>query len=352
MPDPVPETAELKNLRAALDAARRQTDEANNRAVVAESRLRSETSGRFAAQEAQIENSITTTETSLDAMQAQQKTLFEEGKFDEASAMGRRMAEATATLIQLRGQKNWLVDQKQAAEAQANRPADPYAEWPAEQRRWIDQNPQFRNDPTFRNKALAAAQYATQFEGIAENSPQWFDYIERKVYPERFNEGGRQPNGGDGGDPQQAQIDPITDEPIQVEPGRPLEQQHTMPQNFVDPSPEAPPLRLEPNEPQQRAIGRGGTGVSSAAAAPSRRIGELGRPLQNRNVTLSPEEWEAAQAIVPSIEPMTREGDRERPKTPLEIAQTYYAWLHHPTNTNVGRNGPRRRSWAKDAIVA
>lgn len=353
MPD---DNKALEDLRAALNAANRRATQAEARATELDGRLRTETGSRFAAQEAQVDSSITSTERTLDSLQAQQASLYAEGKLDEAARAGREMAEAAATLQGLRSQKTWLETQKQQVEQQqTNQNADPYANYPQEQRDWIDRHPEFRSDSVFRGKVLAAAQGATHLKGLRENSPEWFAEVERTVYPERQSPAPNTDTNA-GGD------EFIDDRGEQIDPNArpdtsPMAQQHNRETPTLSPTPEPPAMRLDlnPERPQERAIGRGGNAQAAFAAAPT-RMTRTGQAVQRGEVSLSPEEVETALAVVGSIEPDIEDpvgSGRFRRKTPLEMGTTYYQWAHSPSNSNNGRNGTRRgRTWAREAIIA
>src|ERR1700720_2734639 len=83
-------------LRAALDAANRRAADTQAQNTELQTRLRSETSSRFVAQEAAVDNAIAQAEAEAGTYQRQWSELQAEAKFGEAGEALRKMTEATA----------------------------------------------------------------------------------------------------------------------------------------------------------------------------------------------------------------------------------------------------------------
>ncbi len=96
-------------------------------------------------------------------------------------------------------------------------------------------------------------------------------------------------------------------------------------------------MRLDekPAEPQQRAIGRGGSGVTAVAAPPSRRIAEVSNRLaKNNRIEATGEELQTARALYDSIESNAADRSDET------IIRWYHALYNSPTHRQT-----RRKNW-------
>ena len=331
MPDVSPETA---TLRAALDEAQRRTEAERTRRVEAETRLRSETGTRFAAQETAVETALSQAEGNAATLEQRFTALQEEGKFSEAARVMREMGDTTARIAQLKGQKDWFAQQKQQAAAPA---ADPLDRFNATERDWIARNPRYLDDPNFARKVNAAATYAMEFEGHSKDSPEYWQSIERRV------QGGQQQQTqaevGDGGSAGgQA---PAGDAGNGAGGGNdgPLEQQHTMSVPVIQPSVDAPVMKinLDPAEERQpRAVGKGGGGMRAVAAPPSHRIHEVSSRLAgaSRGIEPTQQEYDTAVALYDSIEPNAQD------RSPDTVIRWYHALYHSPSHQRT-----RRRHW-------
>ncbi len=315
-------------LRAALDSAQRDNAALRADRDTARVQLRGETANRFQAQETAVDNAMAAAEAEANTLEAQWSTLQAEGKFEEAAKVMRGMTDASARLHDYRRQKEYIGQQRQQA---AQQPADPLAQYSPEARSWIGRNPRFLSDGGFKDQ-VTAAHHAALGAGKAEGSSDYFDHIERAVYPERYAASG----GGDEGNTQQRQVQntggaardegggaddaPFSDTGADgndsaAEPVIQIEDRHTM---TVASSPVTIPaneMRIDVNadgspvtvtqEPQARAVGKPGAGGIQAVAAPPSRA--LNRALQGAGrtgpITLSADEMDAATRLAEQIEP-------------------------------------------------
>jgi|SRR5579859_1325153 len=336
-----PEVAsETNSLRQALDAANRQIAETNRRLADVEGRSRiQENVGRFANQLQAVDTAIANAESAEAVAKQKWTTLQQEGNFEAAADALQQMTRAAGELSTLRSQRQYLADQAQQAERQPPQQADPLAQYSQQEREWINKNPRYLNDPEFQKNVQAAALYAERYEGASRNSPEWFEAIERRVYPERFQEE-PQPEP----EPRQVQrqqretggeVDDGNGDQVNIEerPAAATVEVRGEQQQMQNGEPRA-------EEPQARAVGRGGS-IRQTAAPPSRRIADAAAPMRNRQISLSPEEFDAAQQLAMSIEPDVAA------KGPQEIANWYYMMAHHPSHQRT-----RRKSWARDAVTA
>ncbi len=335
-------------LRSALDAANRRAADVQAQNTDLQARLRTETSSRFVAQEAAVDNAIAQAEAEAGTYQRQWSTLQAEAKFDEAGEALRRMTEATSRATQARAQKEYLASQRQIAPAQ---PTDPLAGMAPHARDWIGRNPRFQSDEAFRNKVLEK-HFEALNAGHPEGSQAYYDRIERAVYPERYPPGRNQveqsapttterPDQTSGQTQGQAESgegasadNPLSetgegDVEISIEPSaadrhtlRAAVNPVTIPANEmrIDQNADGTPIVEVRQEPQTRAVGKGGPGLSSVAAPPSRNINMgLQRTTGGRPQVLDANEMDTAMRLAEQIQPDLL----ERPNAEIEVAKWY-----------------------------
>lgn len=354
--------SDLEQLRRALDAANRGRASAEAQARDASVALHQERGRGIQAQEFAIDAEIRNIESAQQSLEQQFVELQEEGKFKEAAEAMRKMSEATTSLSQMRGQKAYLSQQRERAAAP---PPDPLQGLTDKEKNWARENPQYTSDQAFADKANAAALYARNVLGVEHDSPEYFDHINRAVYPERYqsqtvdygnNVDDIPRNGNGNGTGLNIQVDHG-----QANNGGRLE--HTMEASPVGRSTDAPAMRIDfsgasgysdqrdPNVQQREyvpAAGQGnGEALRSVAAPPSRNIFAAARRAQGQRaaITPTPDEIETAFALANSIEPdseMVQTNNREA------IIAWYYAHAHHPSNFD---KKVKRSSWARDAII-
>jgi hypothetical protein len=355
--------AETEALRAALAAATRREQVAVQGATQLQQQLRVETGKQWASQESQIDGAITQTDGEVNAYKSQWATLQKDGEFDKAADAMAKMSDASARLQSLRDRKAWVGEQRQIADRQAAAPPAPaQTTYTAAEQTWIARNPAYTADPAFQKKANAAAAYARDVRGLAQDTPEYFAEIEKAVYPDRAPPAGgdaaaqaaaraaAQVEGSDGGDSPFSGADPDAhagDAPPVV---TPMQQQHTLEAAPVGNTRDAPVMRIDavPADQQQqqqtRAVGKGGDGMRAVAAPPSRRIVEASQrsASQTRNGRIEPTmmELETARSLYESIEPNATD------RTDETIIRWYHALAHSPTHGST-----RRRAWARDAVV-
>jgi hypothetical protein len=362
---------DIDALRAALEAAQRGQVDATARANAAETRVRAETTARFQAQEVALDTEITRSDEQAKSLQQRLTALQQEGDIAGASEVMRQMMGAEAHLAQLRTQKGALSQQKEIAERQA---ADPLASYLPAERDWIGRHQQYLTDAAYRDKVNASAGYATKVLGLVQGSPEYFKHIEDDLARQRgsstntsaqttntdpghaaggnANDGAlsAEPGGGDGDSPFSSGGDLTSDGPPVV-----LQQQHTLEAPIVQATPERPAMSLDANpgtteqnqqqQQQTRAIGRGGDGIRSIAAPPTRRVIEASaRAMQNAGrgrIEPTMEELQMARTLAESIEPeMYMRGDD------AEMVRWYYTNAHSPTHQKT-----RRRVWASQSVI-
>jgi hypothetical protein len=335
-------------LRAALDAANRRVADTQAQNTDLQTRLRSETSNRFVAQEAAVDNAIAQAEAEAGTYQRQWSALQAEAKFDEAGDALRKMTEATARAQQARAQKDWLAGQRQNAQAQPAQQTDPLAGYAPHARDWISRNQRFLTDETFKNKVLEK-----HFEAIGSGKPEgsqaYYDLIERAVYPERYTDDQATPQpqssahantqasdglasqeqSGEGATADSPLSDTGEDVQVSIEPSaadrhtlRAAVNPVTIPANEmrIDLNADGTPITEIKQEPQTRAVGKGGPGISSVAAPPSRNINMgLQRTTGGRPQVLDSAEMDTALRLAEQLQPDLL----ERPNAEIEVAKWY-----------------------------
>jgi hypothetical protein len=345
MPDPTPSpNNETQTLRAALEAAQRATAAAHAARASAEDQLRTERGARVSAQESAIDTAISQAETEAATAAERWSQLQTDGKFTEAAVAMRQMTEATAKKDRFQAQKEWLTQQRDQQARQPSRD-EQLRNFSPEEQAWINSNPRYLTDPEFQQDVNAAALWGERQLHLRRNTPQWFEHIEKAVYPERFTN--QQQNSAahavnvstDGGD------DPLSDtgeidggENVpQVSVGlERLEQQHTRSAPLAAATPDAPAMSIElrPEDPQPRAAGAGS--ARAVAAPPSRRINAAVNKVTPGVTRIEPtmQELEVARSLYSSIESTAQDQSDDT------IIKWYYANYHSPTHRTA-----RRRSW-------
>src|SRR5215471_2841578 len=301
-PDTSPETAAL---RAALEAATQRERAANQRANQSAVQAHTATQRGLAAELAAYDNALEQTRAAQGIAKQKWSALQQAGDYEGASEAMQEMSDASARLNQLENQRNYVAQQaeqvKQTPPQQIQ--GDPLEGYSPQEREWIRNNPRYLQDQDFNAKVNAAAEYAMRIAGHSRNTPEYFEAIERTIYPERFSGDG----GGDGGGGS-----PYSDTGDNQVADTPMQQRHNIELPQHTPQQDIPVMRTNGNgnglaaekveEPQARAVGRGGAGMSGTAAPPSRRMAEAGRPVTQGRVTLSPEEFESAVRLATDIE--------------------------------------------------
>jgi len=337
-PDISPETAAL---RAALEAATQRERAANQRANQSAVNAHVATQRGLAAELAAYDNALEQTRAAQSIAKQKWTTLQQAGDYEGAGDALQEVTDASARLQQLESQRSYVA--QQAEQVKNTQPqqvqGDPLEGYSPQEREWIRNNPRYLQDQEFNAKVNAAAEYAMRIAGHQRNTPEYFDAIERTIYPERYN------GDGDGGG------SPYSDTgDTQHYGNEPMHQRHNIELPQQTTQQDIPVRRTNGNgngaekveEPQERAVGRGGGGMAATAAPPSRRMAEAGRPVTQGRVTLSPEEFESAVRLATDIE-----GDKTNGWTRDQYAEWYYMMAHHPSHGTT-----RRKSWARDAIIA
>ena len=275
------ELAELKAELAQLKAESASKDnvirEANAGRQTAEQRVMSE-------QERRLRSELASTETTLVAMENEAVSLSNQiGTLSDEPGHGKEIAELTRKLARVEARietegnrKAFYTNQiTQAAEASKQVAAVPKGEVlangngisnlsPAVQQ-WFRAHPKSFSDPAYLKRVFAAANYATDVEGIEAETPEYFEFVEAKM--------------GERKAPVQARDDDEGEDLGTATADSPYSK--TAPTKELD-------YRVE--APQTRAAGAG-------TLPPSRSVPTSSGTKQGRTPMLNPDEREVADAL-------------------------------------------------------
>jgi hypothetical protein len=345
------EVRDIGPLRAALEAANRRAAAAEGASQELRSRLQNETGARLASQEAALDLALAQTEETSAALERDWARLQADGKFEEAAAVTRKMADQSARASRFREQKQEVAQARSAPAPQP--PEDPLGAYSPAVRAWIGANPQFLTDGEFKDRAMRG-HHAALAQGIPPDTEKYFEQVERHVHPERFNQDGSGNAGGSGNGSAADTSAPGSGSTIPVNPStvttpvatdasplsQPAEQDievvvdNTPPDRSTRSLPPQTASRQEADipveidqAPQHRAVGRpGGAGIASVAAPPSRNIAiAAARATGGGPISISPEEMEVAMSLAETIEPEVARSGR------VEVAKWYAAQYGSPS---------------------
>jgi hypothetical protein len=309
------ENAELK---AALEASRRQLFEEQARAETLDAQV-SQTSARaasaqvaqLASEETRATEALTSIETEIRGLKQQWANLQAEGKFDQAADIQEQLGDATARRRQAMQAKEYYAAQKTAAQAQPTDPVEQFilanqGSLSSEDINWIRQNPRYAKEQNFRQRVISAHADAVG-KGIRQRSPEYYKHLEAAGYmrdetptpaPEteqNQQEGAPAPTGHTGGsatsDTGQQADEGEGDGPEII-----IRERPAMAQNTQD---DGPAFGRAPERPQPRAAGAGSM-RAAIAASPSRS--PMGRGTGRRTILeLTPGERDSALAMAPHM---------------------------------------------------
>jgi DNA-binding ferritin-like protein len=173
--------------RAAREQAERQAREYAEQAT---SSAAEAADGRLTA----IQNAIRAVESEANSAEKTYSDALAAGDHATAAKAQRYMASMEARLLQLENGKAAIEDQIEATKnAPAKRPEitpqqrteDPIDEWAsrltATSRNWVSQHRELFNDPRTKQRIAVAHNAAVDLEGLAPDTPEYFDFIETKI---------------------------------------------------------------------------------------------------------------------------------------------------------------------------
>lgn len=189
--------SQLAEAQAERDNFRTQYQTASGRIREAElARMTSDERALVADQESSA-GKIESMENELSTMEAEIARLADEpGHGAEIAKLNRAMSTTSAKLETETNRKTWLDGQREKFTKQAEArtkgaevdPTDeklpngaPMSAFSPKVQAFINSNPRLKTDAAYFKKAVAAATYAVDAEGIKDQSPEYFAYIEEKL---------------------------------------------------------------------------------------------------------------------------------------------------------------------------
>ena len=161
-------------LSRAVEEQRAQRMAAEAERDTASSRVVSETEQRWAAQRQAVEGALSAAEAEAESAERDYAEAAQNGEWAVAAKAQRKMAAAETKAAQFRNQKDYLETNKAKLTAVQPQPSrsdssDKYAGvvqgLQQKEREWLDQRPQFLNDPKYRTKVFGASQIADAEHG-------------------------------------------------------------------------------------------------------------------------------------------------------------------------------------------
>lgn len=296
---------------AELAELRRQLADANGRATTTESLLAAERQARVKAEEATmseaerrvraelqtVESTLGSLNTEADGVEAEIARLSDEpGHGAEIAKLTRRLSQIEAKTTDLTNRKSfWEAEAEKAKTATTARRAAPatgaeelangtkLSEMDPKAAEWARKHPRMMTDPAYMKRVFAAANYAESFEGLAQNSPEYFRYIEERM-GERTDDG----QTGDEGE------DIVTEQRRETQDRTAGRATASSPLSRTQEQDEGADLDYRVKTPQTPAAGRGSlAAVPATRTVPGSGTGRGGR----REPLLSADEREVADAL-------------------------------------------------------
>lgn len=183
----------LSDLKAQLEAARAAAEDERKRRIDAEAlaNKKQEETYRFRneAEKSQydmIVNALAGVESEADLAQKEYETAISSGEWDKASKAQRIMSRAEAKLLSLEEGKSAIEARIERAKNEKPQPIkqDPFEQYlnqfsrPTQE--WLRDHPQTVKDPRLNAKTIAAHHDAVA-EGLIQDTPEYFEYIEEQV---------------------------------------------------------------------------------------------------------------------------------------------------------------------------
>lgn len=182
---------EMEQMKRELAASRAEKSAESDRRSQAEQRALSAEERRIMAEETACKSTIDSYNTEADNIEAEIARLADEpGHGAEIAKLNRRLSSITAKVQTEEQRQTWLATQRERAKTEAAAPADngpklangtPLSQFQPVVQQWFKDHPRTLTDETYLKKAIAAASYAKDVHGLAENSPEYFEFVEREA---------------------------------------------------------------------------------------------------------------------------------------------------------------------------
>lgn len=296
--------AEAAELRRQLEAAHGTLSARDNELAAERKRRRDAEFAGMSAQEQAVvsqqeacDGEISSLQSEADALENQIAALADEpGNGKQIAELTRKLSRAETNLSRAEERKAWLATQREqvttrnketreAATREDQQPAGrkmpngfPFDTLPAASKSWLEKHPQAFTDKLYWGRVIRFAQEATQDLGLADESPDYFAHLDRRLAEVS-------------GTRRASQQDDDQEDDQQDDGGEGDDLPEEVPQRRVAES-------YTPERPQERAAGPG-----SMAARPSRQVPTGGQGGGNRRVSarLTAQEREAADSLYGNI---------------------------------------------------
>jgi chromosome segregation ATPase len=183
--------SEMEQMKRELAASRAEKSAESDRRTQAEQRALSAEERRIMAEETACKSTIDSYNTEADNIEAEISRLADEpGHGAEIAKLNRRLSSITAKVQTEEQRQQWLAGQRERAKAEAAAPADtgpklangtPLSQFQPVVQQWFKDHPRTLTDETYLKKAIAAASYARDVHGLVENTPEYFEFVEREA---------------------------------------------------------------------------------------------------------------------------------------------------------------------------
>lgn len=203
-----------RNYQANLARERARTTQAENRAATVTDELQTARQDRASLEFSTVSNALDAAKSSAESLQGQYAAAMETGDFKRAGEIGLEIGRVGARIEQFEQAKQQMEAQRNEALRNPPRPepavqsqtagGDPIeadlAKRDARAAAWIrtqtdaSGKPRFYTDPAFQNRVISAHHLA-RAEGLTENSPEYFQFVEGNVGVSGSNSGNNAENG-------------------------------------------------------------------------------------------------------------------------------------------------------------
>lgn len=183
--------AEMEQMKRELAASRAEKSAESTARSQAEQRALSSEERRIIAEESACKSTIDSFSTEADNIEAEIARLSDEpGHGAEISKLTRRLSTVTAKLHTEEQRQTWLATKREEAKSAASAPVDSGPKLangaalsgfaPASQQ-WFRDHPKAFTDASYLKRVVAAANYALDVHGMADGSPEYFEFVEQEV---------------------------------------------------------------------------------------------------------------------------------------------------------------------------
>jgi chromosome segregation ATPase len=181
----------VDELKAQVEKANRERDEAKQRAEQAEvtvlSTVQQAKINNIAVQEEKIASDELAIQEQIKDLRRQKKEARESGDIDAEDEVDEKLAEARFKAQGIKSYKDQLSRYKESV-INEPKPRDPDAAWTMDDikdyspkaREWIGEHKEYLTDKSFRDRATKA-HYLAGIEGIKDDTPEYFAFIEEKL---------------------------------------------------------------------------------------------------------------------------------------------------------------------------